>query len=286
MAKNKTRVAAEHGLLTSETRLNLVIKVDCIATTPSWMLSNTEWDTHAEFEAIMSVCQIASTEAQYEKLFLGAFAGVIKAVTMARLRNITIPVLNYKEMTSSAKLVRPAKRVVDFTATGRECLERVRLEGERRFCGNITEIVDGSLPVQFRDSELLATILDIRTVHCKHLTKTQRKLATRLYVEEYIKFYRKADLFEKEAEARKAIMAVELKAQTRAPAAAAAMAGPSVGENEDDNPFKVPTEAFISTTGDNRWSSDESISGNENEEETQLTDKEIGVIAKKVLLNF
>ena len=53
-----------------------------------------------------------------------------------------------------------------------------RLEGERRFCGNKTKLVQGkSFPVSYTDSELLITLLDIRTVHCKHLTKDQRKKA-------------------------------------------------------------------------------------------------------------
>ena len=161
MPKNKTRVAAEHGLLTSEARLNRVIKVKCASERKLWALTDSEWDTHAEFEALMTLCQIASTEAQYGKLFMGACAGVIKAVTMHRIRFKSIPVLRYNEMTNKPKLVRPPKRVEDFTPIGRECLERVQLEGERRFCGNTTEIIDGNLPVVFSDSELIATLLDI-----------------------------------------------------------------------------------------------------------------------------
>ena len=97
----------------------------------------------------MFVCQIGSTEAQFERYFLGAFAGYIKAVTMAKLRQDSIPVISYKAMTDSPKLDRPPKRVEDLTATGRECWMRCRHEGERRFCDNGTEEVDGSSPVVF-----------------------------------------------------------------------------------------------------------------------------------------
>ena len=86
MAKNKTRVASEHGLLVFEARLNRVIKVDCCSNNFKWALCNTEWDSHAEVEACMFVCQIRSTELQFEMYFLGAFAGYIKAVTMVKLR--------------------------------------------------------------------------------------------------------------------------------------------------------------------------------------------------------
>ena len=33
----------------------------------------------------------------------------------------------------------------------------------------------------FSDSELLFALLDVRTVHCKHLTKDQRKKAVEIY---------------------------------------------------------------------------------------------------------
>ena len=113
MAENKTRVESEHGLLVSEARLNRVIKVDCCSNNFKWVLCNTEWDSHAEFEACMFVCQIGSTEAQFERYFLGAFAGYIKAVTMAKLRQDSSPVISYKDMTDSPKLDRCAKRIED-----------------------------------------------------------------------------------------------------------------------------------------------------------------------------
>ena len=101
---------------------------------------------------------------------LEEFDGETKAVPMHKIQSNTIMVLKYKVMTGSRKLVWPLRNIEDFTAIGREYLERVRLEGERRFCGNITAFVDGKLPVEFNDGELLATLLGIQTVHCKHLT--------------------------------------------------------------------------------------------------------------------
>ena len=48
MTKNDTRIASEHGLLTSEARVNMVVKVDCMMHTPKWILTEEEWRTHAE----------------------------------------------------------------------------------------------------------------------------------------------------------------------------------------------------------------------------------------------
>ena len=79
-------------------------------------------------------------------------------------------------------------------------MERIRLEGERRFCGNVTEVVDGRLPVKLGDGELLATLLDIRTAHCKHLSTEQRDRTIDVYAKEYVKFHRQANKFDKEAE--------------------------------------------------------------------------------------
>ena len=80
---------------------------------------------------------------------------------MAKLCQDSIPAIPYEDMTDSPKLERRAKHVEDFTATGRACLMRCRLEGERRFCANVTGEVDGSSPVVFDEGELLATVIDI-----------------------------------------------------------------------------------------------------------------------------
>ena len=70
MPKNDTRMAAEHGLLISQTRLNRVVKVDCNINQPKWALSELEWNSHAEFEAVLHITQLATTESQYEDCFL------------------------------------------------------------------------------------------------------------------------------------------------------------------------------------------------------------------------
>ena len=141
--------------------------------------------------------KIESTQTQYERLLLEAYSSMIKSVTLKNLRQDKIPVVKYEEMTDSAKLVRTPKDVAHFTRIGRECLDRAWLEGEWRFCGNKTKFVQGeSLPVIYSDSGLLATLLDIRTVHCKHPTKDQRRKAVEVFETEYVKYFRTAKTYE------------------------------------------------------------------------------------------
>ena len=113
---------------------------------------------------------LASLQTQYEKLLTGAYTPCIKAMAVAKLRKSHLPVIDYDAMTGDTEFARPNKNVESFTPTGRQALERTRLEAERRFCGNESEVVDGSSPVEFTNEELVATLLDLRTLHFKHLT--------------------------------------------------------------------------------------------------------------------
>ena len=65
MPKNDTRIAAEHALLISGARLNPVIKVDTKIHHHKWALNKDEWDFYSEFEGILHIAQLASTQAQY-----------------------------------------------------------------------------------------------------------------------------------------------------------------------------------------------------------------------------
>ena len=83
-SKNDTQIAAEHELLISEARLNQVVKINSQINKTKWMLSDNEWQTRAEFKGVLHVTQIASTQLQTKRLFLGAFASMIKAVTLCK----------------------------------------------------------------------------------------------------------------------------------------------------------------------------------------------------------
>ena len=86
---------------------------------------------------------------------MGAYAGLIKSVTLQLLRRESLLVLDYERITDSPHLeqFRVDKLVSSFTTLGRMCLVRARLEAERRFCGSMSETVDGTCDVLFSDSE-------------------------------------------------------------------------------------------------------------------------------------
>ena len=85
---------------------------------------------------------------------------------------------------------------MDFTECGKERIERACLETKRRFCGCNSEFIDGDVEVTMSNTEMLVTLLDIRTVHCKHISKEQRNKAIEIYQDEYIKYYRQCVLYD------------------------------------------------------------------------------------------
>jgi len=86
------------------------------------------------------------------------------------------------------------KRVADFTDVGKEMLRRSNLEAERRFGGNVTEVVDGSLPALLAEGEALAVLLDPRTVRCADLQRAVRLAAVAALEELYVVFAVQADV--------------------------------------------------------------------------------------------
>ena len=129
---------------------------------------------------------------------------------------------------------------------------RCRLEGELCFCDSSTKEVDGNSLVVFNDGELLATILDIRTVHCKHLTNNHHTRAKNIYVKAYTKYYRRAEVFHKEAKDRKAVK--EAEAVVMSAASVLAKATPA---SQVENELVQPVEPITISTEDNLWSDEE-----------------------------
>ena len=194
--KNITQISAEHGLLYSVMRLNRLVQIFCSTNHPTWEFTQNDWLALSEFEAILAITQFTTTLAQTETYMMGAFSTVIKSITLSKLRNDTISVVILPEVTKKTKLPRMSKLVVDFTECGKECIERACLEAERRFCGCNNEFIDGDVEVTMSNTEMLATLLDIRTVHCKHISKEQRNKAIEIYQDEYIKYYRQCVLYD------------------------------------------------------------------------------------------
>ena len=70
MPKKDTRIAAEHALLISEACPNRVMKVDTEIYHHKWALTKNKWDSHSQFEGILHITQLASTQGQYVREFI------------------------------------------------------------------------------------------------------------------------------------------------------------------------------------------------------------------------
>ena len=146
-------------------------------------------------------------------------------------------------------------------AADRECLERARLEGEQCFCGNITDVVDRSLLVILSDCELLATLLDIRAVRYKHLTRAHCLRGMGIYCNEYVKFYQQAELFYNIALDRQAAtLSSQFEAKPMVHEAAAVTEAAQCGGEKEEDDLSMPTEnIFTSAPGDNARSDDKEL---------------------------
>jgi len=88
------------------------------------------------------------------------------------------------------------KKVVDFSVAfvGYEALQRAILEAERHFSGNKTEEIDGS-NVMLNDREMMAMLLDLRTLPCNNVETNVRNEAVRLLKLAYVEFGVKCVLY-------------------------------------------------------------------------------------------
>eukprot|EP00966_Prymnesium_polylepis_P326748 7382651-Prymnesium_polylepis.1 len=146
---NETRVAAQHGMLLSEIRLYHALHhwhsaKSMVAKPLEWKSTPEIWQGYTEVEAVLDLTKITTHLSQYEKLYTGAFGGLIKSTTMAGLRSNTLNVIDLKAVTKSPKLPRVSMDVTKLSAIGATCRVRATLEGERRFCGNKGEELTGA----------------------------------------------------------------------------------------------------------------------------------------------
>ena len=96
---NTTRVAAQHGLLSSELKLNRLLRLYMTVHNDAPQLSSSEWDSIAEIEGILNISKDLTTLMQYENIYNGAFGQIIKHVTLKRLRSGFIPVIDMPNVT-------------------------------------------------------------------------------------------------------------------------------------------------------------------------------------------
>ena len=87
---NTTRIAAVHGLLHSELRMNKPLKAYELKHSPGWEFGSTrfstDWQVASEFEAVANCTRITSTLAQTEKHYMAAYTLLIKQMAMCKLK--------------------------------------------------------------------------------------------------------------------------------------------------------------------------------------------------------
>ena len=191
--KNTTRIASVHGLLHSLLRNFKPLTLYEQTKSPTWKLHG-DWDTIAEFESVLHVTKMATSLAQIEKDYAGAYAGIIKRAVLNTLRKDEMAVIDLDKV--SPDMVRPVrymKKVRNFTERGKTCLTRAIVEALRRWCKVDTEVPTDD-NVHFSDRELIAAVLDLRTYKDlpSLLERDVRKRAEQLAQDEYVRFGMKA----------------------------------------------------------------------------------------------
>jgi len=86
---------------------------------------------------------------------------------------------------------------VELTDVGREVLRRMTAEMERRYCNNKTDNLTGNRLIM-KYVEMLATMIDPRTMNCMHLPERRRKQRRDMYTKKLTDAY---EVYAKKAEA-------------------------------------------------------------------------------------
>ena len=202
---NGTRVAAQHNLLYSELRLCHALPVYAMQNKKDidWQASEENLTAMAEMEAVLDTTRITTCLCQYEQAFTGAFSALIKTTTMNALRAPELDVVDLEKVDANPHLIRKKVRANELSEVGAECRRRATLEGERRWCENKTEELNGA-EVKLTKREMLATLLDLRTVGCAHLTSDVRENAYDVFINAYVDFGLRSNRYKKEREEKTA----------------------------------------------------------------------------------
>ena len=278
---NTTRIAAVHGLLYSEMRLNRGLRQYELQFNPGWAFKGEDWQNACEFEGVLDCTKVTSTLAQKEVGFNAAYTPLIKNLALTKLRATTINLIDMPSVTKSPHVPRKAVAIDALSQMGQTARVRATLEGERRWCGNESEELTGA-PVNMGKAELLCTLLDKRTLGCHHITGEQRKEAYHIFCDEYVKFSMQVYKFEVEEIERARVEREKLAA------AAAAAVGGIVGEVVV-KPERASSSALKSghIFQGTSWSDDDDEEAEEEQEVEEVAKEAVALKeAKKVLKNW
>eukprot|EP00039_Didymoeca_costata_P019587 m.338136 g.338136 ORF g.338136 m.338136 type:complete len:811 (+) comp18321_c0_seq1:106-2538(+) len=194
---NSTRIASQHRLIASMLYLKKAIQSHAIA---DWeaahledKLSDNDWKSLTELEAILYVTSIGATLTQSEVSFVGAYRPIVRQEVMNRLFQPSLGLLQVNNPNEDCKKApRVQVETSTFTSIGKEALRRGILEAQRRWCGNTTETVQPVNNMEMNEREKTAALLDIRVVHksiwpSEYARKTAKNELKQYYVDYCLK---------------------------------------------------------------------------------------------------
>jgi len=153
----------------------------------------------------------------------------------------------------SPQLPRNSVPVQLLSAVGKTCLDRMKLEYERRFCDNTTETLTDA-DVKFKERDGLCAMLDPRTNSMKHMENRSgapsiREMKDKLETE-YVKFGMRALAWKtaKEVESAQEVVEVHSPGSTHEEedAAAPIFAEGLLGPESPEQSHGVPARATLS----------------------------------------
>ena len=115
------------------------------------------------------------------------------------MRAENLQIVDLDKFGHGSKLPRTLKSIRDFTYIGKVTQKRAILEMERRYCGNFGESINGTSTIMTH-REKIDVILNPCTYNLLHLkdNKEMRDNMLHLLIEEYIRYGRVAETFQRQ----------------------------------------------------------------------------------------
>ena len=124
---------------------------------------------------------------QNEKLYTAAYSCLVKCMLFYKLRAASLATINLNTVALQKHPPRTMVMVSGYSEVGKTTLTRALIEAERRYCGSDSEVVSGLAQI-IPQRELLATLLDLRSVGVAHFTPDQRAEAISVFEGAYVDF--------------------------------------------------------------------------------------------------
>lgn len=166
-----TRMAAVYHLLHSLAEVEKGIKLYRVDASQKLLMgggcldTDEDWTALRHIEAVLAIAHLLVLLSQTEKHFISALAPIIKNEVWKMLFADTIDVIDPGTITADRKTMRRTQTpVLDLCEVGLESLKRARIEFERRFCMNITDVQTGQ-KVHITEADALAILVDLRFAH-------------------------------------------------------------------------------------------------------------------------